>query len=662
MTSQFQYLFTPFRIRNVEVRNRVLITGHINNMARYGVPTEQEAAYFAERAKGGVALIVMGWPAVHPSGWIFPGAERGWEDAIVPKYRMITDAVHRYGAKMFCQLGHPGRQGTSTFTKRPVLAPSDIPCPVNLEMPKVIEPEEIEELIQAHADAAVRCREGGFDGVEIHSGYGGYFVQQFLSPYSNRRTDEWGGSFENRLRLLKEIAARIRRAVGSDFVVGLQLSGDEFTPGGLTLEDFQQIAREVERVADLDYITVKAGTYYCVNMIVPDMQHPLGLWVPLAAGIREAVEKTPIFCVGRINDPLLAERILAEGHADMVAMTRQHIADPETVNKAREGRLEDIRECVGCNQGCIDTVYKFQHLTCIHNPAAGNELELGIGTLRPAARPKRVVVVGGGPGGMKVAEVAARRGHQVILFEKAERLGGQLLYAAAIPYRQEMIGVVRWLEHQIRKLDVDVRLGCEATAADVRALGPDAVVVATGSVPRTLGYQNRRPDIVRHEGIEQDNVLTWLEALQPGAPIGERVLVVEDGESNWKVLSVAIHFASQGRKVEIVTPLFYAGARIGMNSLGPLYAKLFELGVVQTPLTGFKGIRGNTVTLFHAFTGEERTAEYDTVVLCFYNKADETLYYELKGKVRELHRVGDCVAPRGVLEAVHEGERVARAL
>jgi NADPH-dependent 2,4-dienoyl-CoA reductase/sulfur reductase-like enzyme len=397
-------------------------------------------------------------------------------------------------------------------------------------------------------------------------------------------------------------------------------------------------------------------------MIVPDMQHPLGVWIPLASGIREAVEKTPIFCVGRINDPLLAERVIAEGHADMVAMTRQHIADPETMNKAKEGRLDDIRECIGCNQGCIDAVYKLQHLTCIHNPAAGHEKELGIGTLKPAATVKKVVVVGAGPGGMKAAEVAARRGHQVTLFEKTGRLGGQVLLATKVPYRDEFRGIVRYLEHQLSKLPVDVRLGQEATAEAVRALHPDAVVVATGSTPHLLGYQNRRPDITEHEGIHQPNVLTCPDALMNDSRVGDRVLVVEDGESNWKVLSTAIYFASQGKKVELITPLFYAGARVGLNSIGPLYAKLFELGIKMTPMTGFKGIRDKTVTLFHSFTGEERQAEYDTVVLCFYNKANEQLYFDLKGKVKELHRVGDCVAPRGAQEAIHEAERVARLL
>ena len=438
-------------------------------------------------------------------------------------------------------------------------------------------------------------------------------MAQFLSPYANHRADEWGGSLENRMRFLKEIAERVRKAVGHDFVLGMQISGDEFTPGGLSLDDYEVIVREIERSIAINYITVKACTYYCANLIVPGMQHPLGLWVPLASAIRETVERLPIFCVGRINSPLLAERIIAEGHADMMGMTRQHIADPETMNKTKEGRVDDIRECIACNQGCIDTIYKGHHLTCIHNPAAGYERELGIGTLDPAAERNNVIVIGAGPGGMKVAETAARRGHQVTLIEKNEHLGGRVLLAAKVPYREEFRGIIRYLEHQLSKLPVEIRTGQDATAASVCALAQDAVVVATGSVPRKLGYESLRPDIREHNGIHQPNVLTCVEALQYDDRVGQRVLVVEDGESKWKVLSTAIYFAGQGKEVEIVTPLFYAGTRIGAMSVGPLYTKLFELGVKMTPLTGFKSIHGKTVTLFHSYTGEERPNELITV-------------------------------------------------
>jgi NADPH-dependent 2,4-dienoyl-CoA reductase/sulfur reductase-like enzyme len=287
----------------------------------------------------------------------------------------------------------------------------------------------------------------------------------------------------------------------------MQLAADEYTPNGLTLADTTVIAQEIESTTSIDYITVKAGTFYSSNNIVPDMQHPFGLYLPLARGIRDAVKRVPIFAIGRITDPRLAEKVLADGIADMVAMTRAHISDPEVVNKAREGRLDDIRECIGCNQGCIDTVFKQMYVGCLHNPAAGEEQTLGIGTLKPASTPKRVVVVGGGPAGMKAAEIAARRGHDVTLIEKGDALGGQVAIAAKVPMRAEFRGIIRYLDTQLNKLPAEIKLNTEASVESILAMDPDAVVVATGSVPRTLGYQSIRPDITLMPGIEQDNVM-----------------------------------------------------------------------------------------------------------------------------------------------------------
>jgi mycofactocin system FadH/OYE family oxidoreductase 2 len=662
VAQQFDHLFSPFKIRNVEFRNRVLITAHLTAFASEGMPTEQQAEYYAERAKGGVALIVMALNMVHKNSYLYRAVEAAYDDAIIPKYKMITDAVHAHGTKIFCQLAHMGRQSTDIFSKLPLVSASDIPCPVMLEMPKEMEPEDIEELIQSFADAAVRAKKGGFDGVEIHSAYGGYLVAQFLSPYSNRREDDWGGSLENRMRFLKEIIKRIRGAVGEDFVIGMALVGDEFTPHGLTLEDTKVMASTVERETSIDYILVKAGTFYSSNYIVPDMQHPHGVFLPLASGIREAVERVPIFAVGRIVSPVLAEQVLADGLADMVAMTRAHIADPEILVKAKEGRLDDVRECTGVNQGCIDKVYKMMHVGCIHNPAVGEERTLGIGTLKPAATKKKVVVVGGGPAGMKAAEIAARRGHNVVLLEKSGALGGQVMIAAKVPIREEISGIIRYLNTQLGKLAVEIKLNTEASVDSILAMKPDAVVVATGSKPRTLGYQNIRPDITAHAGVGQENVLSAEDAILHPEKVGQKVLLVDDGESNWKLMCAAVYLAEQGKQIEIISSLFYVGMRIGGNSIGPLYAKIHELGVKLTPMTGFLGIDGNTVTTFHVFTNEERQEVYHSVVLCFYNKADDALYFGLKDKIKELVRIGDCVAPRDAQAAVREGEITARAL
>ncbi len=285
-----------------------------------------------------------------------------------------------------------------------------------------------------------------------------------------------------------------------------------------------------------------------------------------------------------------------------------------------------------------------------------------MGTLKPAAAAKKVAVIGGGPAGMKAAEIAARRGHAVTLIEKGDALGGQVLIAAKVPMREEFRGIVRYLNTQLSKLPVHVVLNTAATADSILAMNPDAVVVATGSTPRTLGYQNIRPDITAHPGVSQENVMSSQDAIQHPERVGRKVLLVDDGEANWKVLSTAVYLAEQGKQVEIITSLFYAGMRIGANSIGILYGKLFSLGVKLTPMTGFLGISGTTASLFHTFTKQERQEDYDTVVLCFYNKAQDDLYFALKGKVKGLVRIGDCLAPRDAQAAVREGEIAARAL
>lgn len=660
LPADLEVLFEPIEVGGVTLPNRIVMTGHGTGMADRHLPSEQHVAYYRERARGGVGLIGMAFPQIHPSSQNVPGEVQAFDPAVVPGLRKIADAVHEYETKIVMQLGHTGRQSSSTWSERPLLAPSSIPCALNREMPKAMELEDIDEIVGAHAIAAVHAREGGFDGVEIHSGYGGYLLASFLSPFSNFREDEYGGSVENRVRFARRALEAVRDAVGRDYLVGMNMQGHDFSPGGLDVADAQEIARLLTGTGLLDYVVVKGATYYSASQNVPDMQHPKGVWLDLAAQLREVVD-VPVIAVGRVTDPYEAARVLREGGADLIAMTRQHIADPETVMKIRANRLEDLRGCIACNQGCIDRLFKITHTTCVHNPAAGYELTLGEGTLVPApADGGRVVVVGGGPAGMKAAEVCARRGYDTVLLEGREQLGGQLRLAAGIEGRGDIAEVYRHLEVQLDKLGVEVRLGAAADHETVRALDPDHVLVATGSAPgrRIVGNLSHG---VEATGLENERVLDLFDLLEHGAAVGDEVLLVDDGEGGWKSIGLALQMAGEGKTVHLATPLPYVGAALGPFTQNRLVPRVAAAGIVRHPFSLLTAVEADDVVL-RTDGKENRLTGIDSVVLAGWHEPVADLYFELKSRHASVRRVGDAVASRSMLEAMHEAERVARGV
>jgi len=655
MTYEFRALFAPIRIGGLTLKNRIYSSGHAEAMAENGRPTERLRRYHEAKARGGCALTIFGGSSsVHPSS---PAA--AWkqianhDDSIIPAYRAIADAVHRHGCHVLTQLTHLGRRAQSDPEAAGVLlAPSQIPERVHREVPHALEPEQIAELVRAFGDAARRCRDGGLDGVELSMAHN-HLIDQFWSPLFNERVDEYGGSLENRLRFGMEVLREIRRQAGRDFVVGARISGDERTPGGLTAPDMATIARALAASGLVDFLSIIGGgahTYALQAACVPNMSFGAAVYVPLAAAIKAAVPGMPILHASRIVDPIHADRLVAAGHVDVVGMTRALIADPELPRKAREGRLDDIRTCVGANEGCIDRIYQGKAVTCVQNPAAGREAELE--DVAPAATSKRVVVVGGGVAGLEAARMAALRGCRVVLFEKGAALGGQVLLASRAPARAEYEGIVRFLATQIRKLGVDVRLGVEATAALVLAEHPDAVIVATGSHPYI-------PPVPGNDG---KHVVTDRDVLGGDASVGATVVVVDDVHTE-QALSTAELLLDQGRRVEVISPLFYVGQDVGITSIAPLYARLYAKGVVLTPSTELRAIEGTTVIVANVHSGAERRLEsVDTVVLATGSRSTDALYRALKGHVPRLYAAGDCVAPRGVHQAILDGTRAARAI
>ena len=652
MPGQFKYLFAPLKIGPVLVSNRIVFPAHLTDFAEHNLPSERHAYYYAERAKGGVGLIITEEQSVHPSDFAYEKLIHAFDERVIPGYRLITDMVHRHGARIFAQINHNGGQSSGLHSRSPVWAPSPVVDPLFREVPKEMEKQEIQEVVAGFGRVARHVKEGWFDGVEIQASHSS-LIRQFLSPYSNHRRDEYGGSPENRLRLCFEIIDAIREVVGCDLALGIRLSGDELIDGGLNLEDMVQISRHLASSGKIDYINTSIGTAsHTLYMVDASMHVPPGYQLYIPSAIRKAVD-LPVFCVGRIKDPIQAEQVLAEGHADMVGMVRAQICDPELANKAREGRLDAIRICLSDNQYCSGRVGLNLPLGCMQNPAVGRERELGIGTLSPAPKRKRVMVVGGGPGGLEAAKVAAMRGHDVTLYEKENELGGQVNIIVMVPNRVEFGDLVRNLLHELSALKVKVKLGTEVTPDTVAAEKPDAVVLATGSVPAPC-------TIPLCDGAE---VVDVRQVLRGEVEVGKRVVLIDEVGFH-DATSTAEFLADGGKEVEMVTPALYGGQDLGPTlDLEMWHRRARSKGIVITPNVVVREISGSTVTVFNHYSGQEwRIEGVDTVVRAAPAQADDALYFALKGRVKELYRVGDCVAPRRVGQAILEGHLVGRSL
>ena len=660
---KYPNLFSPIKLGPVTARNRVLQTAHVKLFTRDGHDSLRNVAYQVERARGGAGLLITGNRLVHPTSTTgMPRFAYQMLKGAMEIDKKMTSGVHEHGGLIFTQLNHFGTQATSDSADdiRVLWAPSAVKSPAYNETPKAMEKEDIEELIDWWARAAEHSREGGFDGTEVHIGHS-YLLQQFASPIYNKRTDEYGGSLENRLRLTCEIINEIRKRTGKDWAVGIRLTLDEFMAGGLTNDDAIETVRIIEAQCDIDFVNVTAAGYHNVFKAIEPSDAPDGYLVDLSARVKASTQ-LPVFTIGGIKDAAMAEQILADGRADMVAMTRAQIADPEFVNKAYEGREDEITHCIRGNQGCIGRVFKGLAINCTVNPEAGREARFGYGTLRQAVEARTFLVVGGGPAGMKAAEVLAKRGHNVTLWEKSAELGGQVNMILKTPGRETFGWVRKDLELRLGKLGVGVERGKAATAANVLGFGADAVIVATGAVASTSGFSIANPAVNELPGVRQDNVITGWDVLEGSKPIGKRVVVIDDDGSR-QASGIVEVLLEKGHDVELITRF---------NSLFPstfynldqayIYGRVFGKGLRYQLNSWVSEIEGGVVRTFNLYSGQEGSLEADTVVLAYGPKANDGLYLELKGKLPELHRIGDCVAPRKIDHAIYEGYLAGREL
>jgi 2,4-dienoyl-CoA reductase (NADPH2) len=665
-------LFTPVAIGPIQLANRIVMPAVHLNYTPEGLVTDQLVHFYVERAAGGVGLIVVGGCPVdeYAGAGFMIGLS---DDRFIPGLQRLTQAVHQEGVPVAAQLYHAGRYSHSTLIGRQALAPSAVESHFTHETPHEMTQADIECTIGHFAGAARRAQEAGFDAVEI-GGSAGYLICQFLSPLTNRRQDGYGGDWQNRLRFALEVVGAVRGAVGPDYPVIFRLAGNDFMEGGNTNRKARLLAQALEG-AGVDAVNVTGGWH---ETRVPQltMAVPRGAFSYLAQGVKQVVD-IPVISSNRYSDPLLADRVLRQGSADLIAVGRPLIADPEWPRKAREGRLDEIVPCIACNQGCFDHIFTAQPVGCLMNPRAGHEGECRLDgstglTAGPAAEARRVLVVGGGPAGMEAALTAAARGHQVTLYEKAGRLGGQLNRAAAPPGREEFETAIQSLAARMARLGVEVKLGQEVTLALVRAASPDAVVVATGT----------RPAVPAIPGAESEHVVQAGKVLEGEVDVGRKVIILGGGAVGCEL---ALHLTQMGtldaptlrflvlnkaeswetlealvthgiKEVTLVEALPRVGQDIGLTTRWTILQDLRRYGVKILVDATAREITPDGVVV--TVDGKEELIEGDTVVLALGSSPDTALYEQLKGQVGQLYLVGDAQSPRKAYEAIHEGFRV----
>ncbi len=654
MATSFPHLFSPLAVGATTLRNRIMSTGHDTVLTRHGMVSDELVAYHDARAAGGAGLIVVQVSGVHETARYSSHSLMATSDDAIPGYRRLALACQRHGTKVFGQLFHPGREimetedGTAAAAFSASATPSDrfhvIPAPMSRRL--------IRDVVAGYAAAAARMQAAGMDGVEIVASHG-YLPAQFLNPKVNQRDDAYGGSLENRLRFLREVIGAIRERVGAGMVVGMRISGEELGHDGLSEGEALDAMVLLDRDGGLDYYNVIAGSSATVagaiHIVPPMIVEATGYVAPFAATVKANVRK-PVFVAGRINQPQTAERIIAAGQADVCGMTRAMICDPEMANKAKAGRTDDIRACIGCNQACIGHFHLGVPISCIQHPETGRELVYG--TRKPAPAARRILVAGGGPAGMKAAAVAAERGHDVTLYEASARLGGQALLAQLLPGRAEFGGIVGNLAREMELAGVTVVKNTEVTPALIDRERPDAVIVATGGRPR-------HPRI---EGDEDAHVVNAWQVLRGEANVG-RSVVIADWRCDWIGLGLAEKLARDGCRVRLAVNGTMAGETIHRYVRDAWVGILHKLGVETIPYARVFGVDATTVYLQHTTSGEPIICEdVDTLVLSQGHDRVATLGDALEDYSGELHIIGDCRAPRTAEEAVLEGLKAGTAV
>jgi 2,4-dienoyl-CoA reductase-like NADH-dependent reductase (Old Yellow Enzyme family)/thioredoxin reductase len=643
-------LFEPIGIGQLELKNRIVMAAMVSNFAtESGYSTERLKAYHVNIARGGCGLNVTESSYVSGEGKRIRFGLGAYDDQLIPSLRDLTDAVHAAGGKIAQQIHHGGRECASEVTGSTPIGPSSLisrfrAITRKIEMPREMTLEDIERIISKFGDAGRRAREAGFDAVEVHGAHG-YLINQFLSPYANKRTDQYGGDIYRRSAFLREIIHDIKRKAGEDFPVIVKLNIHDYVEGGITPEE-SQITSKLAAEAGADAIIASVGLHESrPYRMIPPMSLPAFSNLALSAVIKSQVD-VPVGTVGRIIEPKRAARAIQERKADFVVLGRALLSDPDWPKKAMEGRFEDIRECLGCNQGCIDRIHRMEPFTCLQNPVIGREKAFEI---KRADRPKSVAVIGGGPAGMEAARVAALRNHQVVLYERESSLGGQIRIGKLPPNRAELGKIVDYLTGQLRRLGVRLELGINVTKEMVESLNAEVIVIATGSVPA----------VPKIGGIDRKNVFYAADILSGRGPVGHRVAIVGAGLVG---LETADFLSEQGKEVVIFEMLETMAPAMG-NANRIYFEDTFSKRGVEIVL-GATIVKIDEEGIDYVQKGWSRKLMgIDTVVVATGAVADDQLRTAISEKRRfEVFAIGDCVTARNAMDAIYEGSKIGREI